>query len=130
MSASALAFFVVDRVIKWWVTHSSAVMFGQARFSHLPNSGAVFSLPVPSVYLLAASVLAVGLVVAVGWHALHRRQWQRYFGAALMFVGGVSNLLDRLTAGSVSDVVWLPTGLSFNLADVYLVLGLALVVLQ
>jgi lipoprotein signal peptidase len=43
----------------------------------------------------------------------------------LLLVGGWGNLLDRVVHGSVTDWIVLPsTGLWFNLADIYITLGL------
>lgn len=49
----------------------------------------------------------------------------------LILWGGLANFLDRLVFGSVTDWLQLPlTNLWFNLADVYIVAGIGLVLLR
>lgn len=45
---------------------------------------------------------------------------------ALVFVGGVSNLLDRILFGCVRDFSLIPWFPAFNLADVFLTIGAGL----
>lgn len=49
-----------------------------------------------------------------------------------MLVGGFSNFWDRVLVGGVIDIWYLPvlTGLNFNLADIYLLSGVLILVLS
>lgn len=50
-------------------------------------------------------------------------------GSRLILLGGFANLIDRLAHGAVTDWLTMPRiGLWFNLADIYINLGLALVI--
>ncbi len=42
----------------------------------------------------------------------------------MILAGAVSNLLDRLTLGYVRDFIDLNLGFTFNVADIFIVLGL------
>ena len=73
------------------------------------------------------------LLVAIAVAAI-RRRWggQALVGACLLWTGGVSNVLDRAARGFVVDflnvgVGPVRTGI-FNVADVAVMLGVALVV--
>lgn len=69
--------------------------------------------------------LIIGLVLLTFlWRA-------RSGGERLILIGGLANLLDRLIFGSITDWLKLPWfSLWLNLADVYIVLGLGLVLGQ
>lgn len=91
------------------------------------NRGVAFSLfdgapPVLMIALTGAVTVALGLMA-----------WRGVFPAlpaGLMLGGAVANLLDRLIGGSVVDVLhtgWWPT---FNVADSFITVGAALLLLS
>ncbi|MDP4001391.1 MAG: signal peptidase II [bacterium] len=47
-----------------------------------------------------------------------------------VFAGAVSNLGDRLVLGYVRDFVDLGLGFTFNLADIFIVIGLILILVK
>ena len=107
---------------------------GLVRFEYAENSGAFLglgsSLPDWARTSLLTVGAAAGLIAVVV--AARKLQWAGWplMGAVLFFAGGVSNLIDRVTRGSVVDfmvigVGSLRTGI-FNVADVALLLGVAL----
>ncbi|MFT6765418.1 MAG: signal peptidase II [Alteromonas naphthalenivorans] len=67
------------------------------------------------------------------WY-MHKRAEADYdtFGEMLVLVGGTSNFLDRLVYGGVVDFIQLSFGgwsfPIFNFADVYIVLGVAIMI--
>ena len=91
------------------------------------NPGVAFGLgqSLPTAALLATSiVLCVGIAVA-GARGLVAPP----VAAGLILGGAVGNLLDRLTGGSVVDMIHLTWWPTFNLADVAICTGALLVVL-
>ena len=106
------------------------------RLQYAENSGAFLSLGSELPDTLRTLILTVGvafLLVLVAILAIHR-QWAGFplFGAALMWGGGASNLIDRAMRGHVVDflnigVGSLRTGI-FNVADVAVLLGAVLIV--
>ena len=126
----ALAALAADQLAKWVVRGAEALPYdlvGGVRLVLVYNTGVSFgrlrdlgSLLIVGVGALVA-VLAVALVVAPG----------RYRpGLALILGGAAGNLVDRLRFdGAVLDFIdtsWWP---AFNLADVFIVAGVGLVVL-
>ena len=91
------------------------------------NSGVAFSIGVglpPWVLVVLAAGIATVVAVAA-W----RGQFPSAVAAGLVVGGAAANVVDRLQAGSVVDMLhtgWWPT---FNLADVWIVVGCALLVL-
>lgn len=58
--------------------------------------------------------------------------WRRYQGLAsrLVLIGGLANLVDRLAHGAITDWLnWPKVGLWFNLADIYINLGVGLIII-
>lgn len=108
---------VIDQVVKWWVlSHPLFVKL---------NSGFIFGLGHNIDLFLWVSCI---LIVILFLLTIKRRALQTYnlfviLGAAL------SNLIDRIFRGGVVDywrVSYFHTEIFFNLADVILVLGVAL----
>jgi lipoprotein signal peptidase len=89
------------------------------------NTGAGFVLVREPLVALGLALLGcLLLVVYAVW--LGQTSWIARFGVGLQAGGALSNLLDRLLAGHVTDYVNLTPTLTFNLADVFLLLGTAL----
>lgn len=96
------------------------------------NEGSTFGLlPMDSAGWLVA--LVVIAVICFGWWYARPDGWRIIGPTALVSAGGIGNLADRAFRGNVTDFVaiafdrWhLPI---FNLADVFLVAGVLLLVL-
>ncbi len=106
------------------------------RLGYAENSGGFLSLgsDLPPVLRMAIFGVATGLaLVAVLMLALRRsREGIPVFGLVLLLSGGLSNWIDRVARGRVVDflnvgVGRLRTGV-FNVADVAIMLGAAMVV--
>ncbi len=83
-------------------------MFGETfRFTHLNNTGAAFSISIGSalanrLFFIAASLLAIGFIVFLMYHATHRIQ---LWGFGLVLGGAIGNLVDRIFLGGVTDFI-------------------------
>ena len=101
------------------------------RFEYAENSGAFLSwgAGLPGLLIVGAGIglIAIATIAIKGqWRGLS------LIGASLVVAGGLSNLVDRIARGVVIDFVtigWagLRTGV-FNIADVALVIGVAMIV--
>lgn len=107
---------------------------------YVRNPGAFFSLgaelpdPMRRILLCAASVLVLGLIIALHRRTQPERRSAR-FGLALLASGATGNLIDRARAGEVVDFVHLHAGALlhwaiFNVADLAITAGLCLLVLD
>ena len=128
LAAVALAAVAADQLTKWIVVGTLAL--GEEieiipRFSihHVQNSGIAFGL-----FAGATSIVIVLTTVAVTWMLVFfSRAGSRHpvLPAALgLIIGGsVSNLLDRVRLGHVTDFLDFRYWPAFNLADSFIVLG-------
>ena len=92
------------------------------------NPGVAFGLgtALPTPLLLGVTI---GVALLLGWLVVTDQLPQRSAGA-LVLGGAIANIVDRAGDGSVVDVIdvgWWP---SFNLADVAIVTGVGLMLLQ
>ena len=93
----------------------SAIKF----FHPLLNSGVAFGIG-GNIPILAIIIVFLILFLSVSKGKLG-------FGEMLLLAGGAGNILDRLMYGKIVD--WIKFGsLWFNLADVYIVGGIALII--
>lgn len=107
------------------------------RIQYAENAGAFLSLGATLPPWARTAIFSFGSALLLGFcvYSALRNQWPRIaqIGLCLIFGGGVSNLIDRLARGWVIDFMnvgigSLRTGI-FNVADMALMLGVALVLL-
>ena len=110
-------------------------LFGLLRLEYAENTGAFLSMGATLPSAMRTALLTGGVAVLLMVVALLaiRNRWTGacLVGAALMWAGGVSNLIDRAFQGSVVDFInlgigSLRTGI-FNVADIAVMLGAALI---
>jgi len=108
------------------------------RLEYAENQGAFLSLGAGFPPWLRTAVFSFGTAIILAACAVaavrHRRVNLPVVGLCLILAGGVSNLADRITKGAVVDflnvgVGGLRTGI-FNVADLAIVAGIALLLLQ
>jgi signal peptidase II len=132
-----------DRVTKHLATtrlagnSAQSYLNGTVRLEYAENPGAFLSLGENLPTWARTGLLTVGAMlglaaVAVASFKLRRRS-TAFIGSILFLAGGASNLIDRITRGTVVDFVnvgvgSLRTGI-FNVADVALMVGVGLIVL-
>lgn len=109
------------------------------RLQYVENRGAFLgvgaALPEPARKLLLIGGVAILLMGLLGYAALRATIATTIIGLALIAGGGIGNLIDRLAHdGGVIDFLNLGIGALrtgvFNMADVAIVIGTALIVIQ
>jgi signal peptidase II len=118
-------------------TANRSFLADTVRLEYAENAGAFLSLGADWPFWVRTTLFGIGnavLLLALTVMAM-RRRWSRsaLLGLSLCVAGGVSNLLDRFAFGSVVDFINVGlgpvrTGI-FNVADVAIMLGAAVVVL-
>ena len=133
--ATALFVFGADQGIKALVEGSLRVgqsvplVPGLLSLTHIKNDGGAFGILGGSqVLLLLGSAVAVGVVL---WMLLSGPGSRATtYGCGLILGGAAGNLLDRLTAGEVTDYVHFSFWYVFNAADAAITVGVGLLLLS
>ena len=129
--AVALAAAFADQLTKHVVASALALdesvhVLGPLSIHHVQNSGIAFGL-----FASATIVVIVLTTVAVVWMlAFFARSGQRHpilpVALGLVIGGSVSNLIDRVRLGHVTDFLDLRFWPAFNLADTFICVGVAI----
>jgi signal peptidase II len=132
--AVAIAAVVADQVTKRAIEHRLALdethhVLPGITITHVRNSGIAFG-----IFPGKLAIVSVLTAAAVVWMLVHfARSGSRHvlFPVALgLLVGGsVSNLADRVREGHVTDFIHITHWPTFNLADSFIVIGVALLAL-
>ncbi len=133
--ALALVVFVADQAIKssiegsMRVGESIVLVPGFLSLTYIKNDGGAFGILGGSqILLLIGSAVAV---IVVLWMLLSGRPTRfTMLGCGLILGGAAGNLLDRLTAGEVTDYVHFSFWYIFNAADAAIVVGVGLLLLS
>jgi len=102
-------------------------------FLHLENvrnEGVAFGLGgnISAVFIAATIAVLLGFLVYLASRS--RSGWLVWVPAALLLGGALGNLADRVRDGAVTDFIDLPLWPTFNLADVAIVVGVLLLLLD
>jgi signal peptidase II len=130
LGAVAIAAVVADQLTKHVVASQVALdtdvkVLGPFSIHHVQNSGIAFGL-----FARSTAIVIVLTMVAVAWMlGYFYRSGARHpllpVAVGLLIGGSVSNLADRVRLGHVTDFLdfrWWP---AFNLADTFIVIGVA-----
>jgi signal peptidase II len=132
LGAVAAAAIFADQLTKRVIAGTLALgesvdLVGPFSIHYVENSGIAFGLFASRTTLvIAVTAVAVGLMV---WFFAHSGRRHPLLPVALGLVlgGSVSNLVDRVRLGHVTDFLDLSAWPAFNLADTFIVVGVALV---
>src|SRR5829696_2918772 len=129
----SLAAIAADQLTKWIVSNELALgeevdVVGPLSIHHVHNSGIAFGL-----FATATPIVIVLTGIAVAWMLVFfARSGGRHpiLPVALGFLlgGSVSNLIDRVRLGHVTDFLDLRYWPAFNLADSFIVAGVAILI--
>lgn len=122
---------VVDQVTKFLVRtnmkigETIAVLGDFFKLTYIENTGAAFSM-FRDQKLILIGMPIVAVIIALWYMERHRKKDHFTLPLALSFIiaGGVGNLIDRILAGSVTDMLdisFFPP--IFNVADIFVCLG-------
>jgi signal peptidase II len=99
-------------------------------FENVRNKGVAFGLGGD----ISAALIAGTIVLLVGFLAFLAFRggggWLVWLPAALLLGGALGNLADRVRDGAVTDFIDLPLWPTFNIADVAIVVGVLLLLLD
>jgi signal peptidase II len=126
-----LIVLALDQLTKRLLAHAIVpgeriAVFPGLHLVHTRNHGVAFGLEAGHGTLVAILV-GFALLGLLAYFATHASRPLIWLATGLLLGGALGNLLDRIHTGSVLDFLQLPLGWPpFNLADVAIVLGVAL----
>lgn len=132
--AGIVAFVVAfDQVTKFIVRQRMAL--GESypeswpvRFTHVNNTGSAFGLfDNQTIFLIIASIAAIAVILVLYRQAAGHGILRISLG--LILGGAVSNLVDRIRMGHVTDFIELPRWPVFNVADSCVTVGIVILAL-
>jgi signal peptidase II len=131
LGAVVAAAIVADQLTKWIVSSQLALdeslhVLGPLEIHHVQNSGIAFGL-----FASATAVVTALTAIAVAWMLIYfARSGARHpvlpVALGLLIGGSTSNLIDRIRLGHVTDFLDLRYWPAFNLADSFIVIGVAI----
>jgi signal peptidase II len=112
------------------VGESVGVISGLLSLTHVSNTGAAFGFfPGRMPFFIATASVVLFVIVWVLWR--HRITNGLLITAlSLVFGGAAGNLIDRVVGGGVTDFIDVQIWPVFNVADIALDLGVALLILH
>lgn len=103
--------------------------YAQTKWSVVCNKGIAFGIGLPDLFGIVAALIVLVLVLIL-YLVVREKKTFSVIGLSLIFAGGLSNLVDRLTLGCVRDFIDFKIWPSFNLADSAITLGVAIIMLR
>jgi signal peptidase II len=132
LAAVAGAAVVADQLTKTVIARTldlgeMVTLFGPVAIHHVQNSGIAFGLFASrTTFVIAITLVAVAAML---WFFARSGRRHPLLPVALGLVlgGSLANLLDRVRLGHVTDFLDVSVWPAFNLADTFIVVGVALV---
>jgi signal peptidase II len=131
--------YVLDQVTKFLVRTN--VMLGDiwspwpwltryARIAHIKNSGAAFGM-LPS-FSDIITVISIFVIIAILYYfpRLPKDEWLLKLALGLQLGGALGNLTDRIRQGYVTDFISIWSFPVFNIADLSITLGVAILIIS
>jgi len=123
----------VDQVIKHIVATSIAPdqiihIVPGLKFVYVRNTGVAFGFLAGSgapVYIATG----IALLALIGYLLARPDKWMLWLPTGMLVGGAISNLIDRITRGSVVDFIKLPHWPAFNIADMNITFGVIILVI-
>jgi signal peptidase II len=136
----------LDLLTKWLVNHNlhqhdqRAVIEGFFYLTHVRNTGAAFGLfadgpgDIRLSFFIGTSIVAIGIIVSF-YRKLAPGEWLSALALGFILGGALGNLRDRIFYGEVVDFLHFKlwggyTWPDFNLADSFIVVGVAILLLE
>ena len=132
----AIFFVVIDRLLKvlalnYYEHDKVSLVSDILTFKFAKNYNIAFSLPVISSFIL--NILIAIIIIILLYYFLFYIKSSKYQSAqylALIIIGAISNLVDRISYGYVVDYFDLKYFTIFNIADMMIVGGVIVIILS
>ena len=131
----SLVILMLDQVTKWLVQtkmvpmQSISLIRGLFSFTYATNYGAAFGILQSRTLLLIAISMGVIIILWVNRRKMNQYPRVMQVGLAVALGGALGNLIDRIRLGFVVDFLDFYIWPIFNVADMAIVIGVALIAL-
>lgn len=95
----------------------------------IKNTGIAFGIPIQLIGIILMNILLLILLLYFAKKELNLNSKLAQYLLALVFAGGISNLIDRLYHGYVIDFISIWIWPTFNFADIYITIGILLLII-
>lgn len=95
----------------------------------IKNAGIAFGIPIQLIGIILMNILLLILLLYFAKKELNLNSKLAQYLLALVFAGGISNLIDRLYHGYVIDFISIWIWPTFNFADIYITIGILLLII-
>lgn len=126
-------FIIFDQVTKYlslWFWKTQTPVIGDLfYFKYTENPGIAFSIMLPFWLII---VLNLALFIILGYFVVKELNLESKLtklASAFIFAGGIGNLIDRVVIGNVIDFIKIWKWPTFNLADIYVAVGILLIII-
>ncbi|MFC1616120.1 signal peptidase II [Patescibacteria group bacterium] len=93
-------------------------------FTYSENTGIAFSIPMPQVLLIIMNILLIFIIVLLAIIDFRIEKIHTQIVIAAVIGGGMGNMVDRFQYGYVIDFISIWKYPIFNLADVFITVGI------
>lgn len=127
-----LLLVILDQISKWFAFQDKPnfdVLGNFLRIHYIENTGTIFGLLENSNFIFM--ILSIILCIVIAVYMKLKVPKKSYTEKCLMLIltGGIGNLIDRIFRGFVVDFISLKYVGIFNFADMYIVIGVILIVI-
>lgn len=113
-----LVLIIIDQFSKYYITKYFA--------DHLIINSSVIFGQISSIYIIYTIYLIGGIAIYILFKQANLTKFSCQLSLSLVLAGTLSNILDRLIYGGVVDFINFHIWPAFNLADIYIALGILL----
>jgi len=103
---------------------------GLLQIGKFTNPNIAFGLPLPQMITIILASIILILLGFLWWQSFLKKKLWQALAVSLIIIGALSNLLDRLLFGYVIDYLNIFIWPVFNLADVMIVIGVLIYILN
>lgn len=127
---------VVDQLVKFYVRgnmylgQSIPVVEDIFHITYVLNPGAAFGILENQRWFFIAICIAIFIGVGIFYKSLQREGVMFRYGLGMLLGGAVGNLIDRIQTGLVTDFLDFRIWPVFNIADIGICIGAAMIVLS
>lgn len=129
VNALVVFFFIVDRFLKLLALNGTTAKLFFINFSLFKNPYIAFSIPLSGLLFYVILIFILFFVISDLVISYKKKRVTAVFSLGLIFIGAVSNILDRILYGAIIDYIDTPFLFAFNIADTMIVVGVIILFL-